>query len=113
MRLFREAAPGGELLDANLSTAPDGLRVYAVQRADGRTTLTALNLSLDHPIDLSLGDRFKGKPLLRLEASSVSAKTGETLGGATIGAHGEWHATAKETASPRLHLPPATAVLIG
>jgi hypothetical protein len=113
MRLFREAAPGGELLDANLSTAPDGLRVYAIQRADGRTTLTALNLSLDHPIDLSLDHRFAGKPLLRLQAPSASAKTAETLGGATIANNGDWHATAKETPNARLHLPPATAALIG
>ena len=32
MRLFRETSTG-ELLETNLSTAPDGLRVYAVQRA--------------------------------------------------------------------------------
>ena len=68
MRLFREAAPGGELLDTNLSTVPDGLRVYAVQRAAGRVTLIALNLSLEHPIDLALDHSFNGKPLLRLQA---------------------------------------------
>jgi hypothetical protein len=116
MRLFREAAlgsqSGGELLDTNLSTVPDGLRVYAVQRAEGRVTLVALNLSLDHPIDLALDHRFTGKPLLRLEAPSPSAKSGETLGHAAITANGEWHATAHETATDHLHLPPATASLI-
>ena len=37
MRLFREAS-AGEMLETTLSTAPDGLRVYAVQRADGHVT---------------------------------------------------------------------------
>jgi Glycosyl hydrolase family 79, N-terminal domain len=117
MRLFREAAlangSGSELLETNLSTAPDGLRIYAVQRADGRVTLTAFNLSLDHPIDLALDHRFDGKPLIRLAASSPSAKTGETLGNAAIGANGDWHGTPKETASSSLHLPPASAAVIG
>jgi Glycosyl hydrolase family 79, N-terminal domain len=117
MRLFREAAlasgSAGELLETNLSTAPDGLRVYAVQRPDGRVTLTAFNLSLDHPIDLALDHRFDGKPLIRLAASSPSAKTGETLGNVGIGANGDWHATPKETANSSLHLPPASAALIG
>jgi hypothetical protein len=116
MRLFREAAlndaSGSELLEANLSTAPDGLRVYAVQHADGRVTLAALNLSLDHPIDLSIEHRFNGKPLLRLQAPGASAKSGETLGNAIIGANGEWHAASHETASARLHLAPASAALI-
>ena len=116
MRLFREAAlsgaSGSELLEANLSTAPDGLRVYAVQHADGRVTLAALNLSLDHPIDLSIDHRFNGKPLLRLQAPGASAKSGETLGNAIIGANGEWHAASHETASERLRLAPASAALI-
>jgi hypothetical protein len=101
------------LLATNLSTAPNGLRVYAVQRSDGRVTLTAFNLSLDHPIDLALDHRFDGKLLIRLAASSPSAKTGESLGNAAIGANGDWHATPKETASTSLHLPPASAAVIG
>ena len=72
------------MLDTNLSTAPDGLRVYAVQRPDGRVTLTALNLSLEHPIDLAIDHKFSGKPLIRLQAPSPSAKSGETLGNAAI-----------------------------
>ena len=116
MRLFREAAlgnpSGSELLDTNLSTVPDGLRVYAVQRAAGRVTLIALNLSLEHPIDLALDHSFTGKPLLRLQAPNPSAKSGETLGNAAIGTNGEWHASAHETAGDHLRLPPASAVLI-
>jgi hypothetical protein len=111
MRLFREASPG-ELLETSLSTAPDGLRVYAVQRADGRVTLTALNLSLDHPIDLALDNKLAGKQLIRLEAPGAGAKTGETLGGAAIGADGGWHGHSHETAGASLHLPPASGALV-
>jgi hypothetical protein len=111
MRLFREAL-SGELLETSLSTAPDGLRVYAVQRADGHVALTALNLSLEHPIDLALDHRFAGMRLIRLEAPSAAAKTGETLGGAAIGADGDWHANSHETGGARLHLPVASGALI-
>jgi Glycosyl hydrolase family 79, N-terminal domain len=111
MKLFREAS-AGELLDTNLSTAPDGLRVYAVQRADGHVTLTALNLSLDHPIELALEQRLTGKSLIRLKAPGATAKTGEMLGDATIGADGGWRMNSHETTSARLQLPPASGALI-
>jgi hypothetical protein len=111
MRLFREVSPG-ELLETNLSTAPDGLRVYAVQRADGHITLTALNLSLEHPIDLALEHKLAGMRLIRLEAPSATAKTDERLGGAAIAADGDWQANSHETASARLHLPVASGALI-
>jgi hypothetical protein len=111
MRLFREAS-GGELLDTTLSTAPDGLRVYAVQRPDGHVNLTALNLSLEHPIDLTLDHRLNGMRLVRLKAPNPAAKTGEMLGDATIGADGGWHANSHETVGSGLHLPPASAALI-
>ena len=111
MRLFREAA-AGELVDTSLSTAPDGLRVYAVQRADGHLTLTALNLSLDHPIELALEQRLTGKPLLRLKAPSAAAQTDETLGDAAIQEDGGWQAKSHETTGGRLQLPAASAALI-
>jgi hypothetical protein len=109
MRMFREAG-AGDLLDTNLSTAPDGLRVYAVQRGDGRVALTAFNLSLEHPIDLD--HKLTGMRLIRLEAPTATAKTGETLGGAAIAADGEWHASSHEAAGARLHLPPASGALV-
>jgi hypothetical protein len=111
MRLFREASTG-ELLDTSLSTAPDGLRVYAVQKPDGHVTLTALNLSLNHPIELALEPRLAGKPLIRLRAPNAAAKTGETLGDAAIGSDGGWHANSHETTSASLQLPAASGALI-
>jgi hypothetical protein len=113
MRLFREAAgEGGELLEASLSTVPDGLRVYAVQRTDGRVSLIALNLSLEHPIDIVPGDRFHGKQVIRLKAPNVSAKSGETLGEMSIAPDGAWHAASHEQAGDRLNLPPASGALV-
>jgi hypothetical protein len=50
--------------------------------------------------------------LIRLEAPNAAAKTGETLGGAAIGADGGWHANSHEMAGARLHLAPASGVLI-
>ncbi len=111
MRLFRETSTG-ELLETNLSTAPDGLRVYAVQRADAHVVTTALNLSLEHPIDLTLDHKLSGMRLIRLKAPNAAAKTGETLGDARIEANGGWHANSRETAGASLHLPPASAALI-
>jgi hypothetical protein len=116
MKLFREASPG-ELLETTLSTAPDGLRVYAVQRgaaqrSGGRLALIALNLNLNHPIDLALDHKLAGMQLIRLQAPGAAAKTGETLGDATIGADGAWHANSHETAGGRLHLPVASGALI-
>jgi hypothetical protein len=111
MRLFRQAS-AGELLDTSLSTAPDGLRVYAVQMPGGHVTMAALNLSLEHPIELALDQRLKGKSLIRLKAPSANAKTGETLGGASIGAEGGWHAKSHEVAGERLQLPAASGALV-
>jgi hypothetical protein len=111
MRLFREAS-AGELLDTSLSTAPDGLRVYAVQKPDGHVTLTTLNLNLDHPIELALDQRLTGKSLIRLQAPNAAAKMGETLGSATIGSDGGWHANSHETAAEHLQLPAASGALI-
>jgi Glycosyl hydrolase family 79, N-terminal domain len=111
MRLFREAS-AVELLETNLSTAPDGLRVYAVQRADGHVSLTALNLSLEHPIDLTLDHKWSGMQLIRLKAPDPGAKAGETLGDAAIGADGSWHASSHETVGAGLHLPPASGALV-
>jgi hypothetical protein len=111
MRLFREAS-AGELLDTTLSTAPDGLRVYAVQKPDGHVTLTALNLSLEHPIELTLDQRLTGKQMIRLKAPNAAAKTGETLGDAAIETEGGWHAKSHETTGERLQLPPASGALI-
>jgi hypothetical protein len=111
MKLFREAS-AGELLDTTLSTAPDGLRVYAVQRTDGRVTLAALNLSLEHPIDLTLDHKFAGMQLIRLRAPSPAAKKDETLGDAAIAADGSWRANSHETAGSNLHLPPASGALL-
>jgi hypothetical protein len=95
-----------------LSTAPDGLRVYAVQKSDGRMTLTALNLSLEHPIELTLDQRLTGKQMIRLKAPNAAAKTGETLGDAAIETEGGWHAKSHETTGERLQLPPASGALI-
>jgi hypothetical protein len=111
MRLFRQAA-AGELLDISLSTAPDGLRVYAVEKPGGHVTLTALNLSLEHPIELALDQRLTGKSLIRLRAPGAAAKTGETLGDAAIGADGGWHAKSHEIAGARLQLPAASGALV-
>jgi hypothetical protein len=111
MRLFRETSTG-EMLETNLSTAPDGLRVYAVQRADGHVVTTALNLSLEHPIDLTLDHKLSGLRLIRLKAPNAAAKTGETLGDARIEADGAWHANSHETTGAGLRLPPASAALI-
>ena len=111
MRLFREASPG-ELLETTLSTAPDGLRVYAVRNADGHLKILALNLSLEHPIDLALDRKLAGMQLIRLNAPNPAAKTGETLGDAAIESDGSWHPSSHETAGERQHLPPASAALI-
>ena len=75
-------------------------------------TLTALNLSLEHPIDLALDHKLAGMRLIRLKAPNATAKTGETLGDAAIAADGGWHANSHETAGARLHLPPASGALI-
>jgi hypothetical protein len=70
----------------------------------------ALNLSLEHPIDLD--HKLTGVRLIRLEAPNATAKTGERLGGATIAADGDWQASSHEAAGSRLHLPPASAALM-
>lgn len=111
MRFFREASPGA-LLETTLSTAPDGLRVYAVQRAEGHAALIALNLSLDHSIDLALDHKLAGMRLIRLQAPDAAAKTGETFADAKIGADGAWHPNSHEMAGARLHLPVASGALI-
>jgi hypothetical protein len=88
------------------------LRVYAVQRADGHLAVTAFNLSLEHPIDLTLDHKLAGMRLVRLAAPNPAVKTGETLGDSAIGRDGSWHANSHESAGASLHLPPASGALI-
>jgi hypothetical protein len=59
-----------------------------------------------------LDQSLTGKSLIRLQAPSAAAKTGETLGDAAIGAHGGWHAKSHETAGERLQLPAASGALV-
>jgi hypothetical protein len=111
MRLFREVG-AGELLDTTLSTAPDGLRVYAVRNPNGHLKIVALNLSLEHPIDLALDKKLAGMQLIRLKAPNPAVKTGETMGDAAMESDGGWHPSSHETAGERPHLPPTSAALI-
>jgi hypothetical protein len=111
MVLAREAG-AGELLEATLSAAPQGLRVYAVRRPGGRDRVVALNLSLDQPVELRLDHELSGRHVLRLKAANAEARTGVTLGDASIGSNGSWHASSPEVAGVQLHLPPASAALL-
>jgi glycosyl hydrolase family 79 len=99
-------------------TNPDTatLRAYAVKNGT-RLRLVLDNLSGARTVTIKLDGKYTQGNLLRLSASSLSAKTGITLGGATVASNGTFPGTTRTTVTVSgstltLSLPAGTATLV-
>jgi hypothetical protein len=88
LMMFARAAPPGSRLLHITGQRLDGVNVWATRARDGRVRVTLINKTplASHTISLSPPRGVSGPATVqRLEAPSVSAKRGVTLGGAGFG----------------------------
>jgi hypothetical protein len=118
MLLFAQAGPG-QLVESNLEPSEALLMAYSVRSDNGALKIAAFNKNPDHGVLLTVdpGQRAQRATSLRLHASRIDGATDTTLGGAPVGAAGEWSVARKETlplenGSAVIELPAASAALI-
>jgi hypothetical protein len=122
MLLFEHAFPRGARL-LSVSAPAGRVKVWATMGADGRVRATIVNkdTTADHTVQLTLpGSQTEGS-LESLQAPSVDATTGVTLGGESFGAEtATGSLPGPETVTPvdpaggsyTIDVPPASAVLL-
>jgi hypothetical protein len=120
MLLFAQAGPG--LLVESKLDAPEQaplLTAYGLRSDQGALKVAAFNKNLDRGVRLTIdpGQRAQRVTLLRLHAPRIDDTTDTTLGGAPVGAGGEWSVAREETlplenGSAVIELPAASAALI-
>ena len=120
MLLFEQAGPG-QLVESQLDGIEQAplLTAYGVRSENGNLKAVVFNKNLDLRVRVSIQIE-KAAPqakLLRLHAPRVDDTTDVTLGGAPVGASGEWAAAREETLTPQngsvtVDLPSASAALI-
>jgi hypothetical protein len=119
MLLFAEAG-AGQLIETQLDGIDQAplLTAYGLRAENGTIKVAVFNKNLDRRVRLTVssgqGPRAK---LLRLRAPRIDDTTDVTLGGAPIGANGEWSAAREETASAQdgsvvIDLPAASGALL-
>ncbi len=118
MLLFHLAAADGQLVPASVHTSSN-VTAYAVLGADKRLRVVLINKTSDQPVmvQLNAGRGDGSASVLRLNAPSIDAQDGITLGGHAVAADGTWSPTTTEALSPsnngyRVALPAASAVLL-
>jgi hypothetical protein len=118
MLLFTLAGTG-DVLAATATAANVDFRAYAVSHADGSSALVLANRDATKNVAarVDLGKAATSARAIYLQAPTLSALTGTTLGGAPISAAGEWSATsswalAVSGQTVTVTVPPASAVLV-
>jgi hypothetical protein len=97
MLLFRKTARG-VLVPARLETAAE-LAAFAVRDGDGTLRLCLINRDdRETPVRIDPGRPFEHASIIRLAAAGADARAGVTLGGAEVGAFGNWSPASRETA---------------
>ncbi len=119
MLFFRQAAQGRGVA---LSRNGDGVNLtnYAVLGHDGTLRVALINKDLENgaKVTLPLTNRSPRASVMRLNAPSIDAKTGITLGGAAVAPDGTWNPKPSSefiTASNgrfQIDVPAASAVLL-
>ena len=119
MVMFAQAAQGVAMESVLVRSAVINVSAWAVQRDDGGRNMVLINKDGSRSAEMSVttgidADRFAP---LWLRGRSLSASSGQTLGGVPIGKDGSWAPPAQEplVASGgllKVTLPPASAVLL-
>jgi hypothetical protein len=90
--LFFTLAGTGTVYEVTASADNLNFTAYAVGQADGSTNVALVNKDGVHAVQatVDVGRALKAASAIYLEASSLAATTGVTLGGAPISPAGEW-----------------------
>jgi hypothetical protein len=111
----------GRTLPAQLRTAGVNVAAHAVLADDGGVRVVVINKESATSADVSVmipSTQAQGSAeVMRLEAASLNARSGVTLGGSSVGVDGGWTPGPLETAARsgagwRLHLAPGSAALL-
>jgi hypothetical protein len=109
----------GRVFACQLETGGRNLEAYATQPADDRVAVTLIYKESGPDVLVSVGgaEAFKKGSMLRLSGPSLESRTGVLLGGAEVGASGEWHpAQAEELrvegGKMAVRVPAASAVVV-
>jgi Glycosyl hydrolase family 79 C-terminal beta domain len=120
MLLFAQAG-AGHLVESKLEPQEQAplLTAYGLRSDAGAVKVAAFNKNLDRGVRLTIDAGQQGRRVtaLRLHAPRVDDATDTTLGGAPVGAGGEWSSAREETltvenGAPVIELPAASAALI-
>jgi hypothetical protein len=117
--LFRMCAHG-RLIPANVVSGPKlEVSTYATLARDGSVAVAIINReqAKDVTVQLDASRYFKEGRLLRLEAPSLSATSGVTLGGAPVSPDGSWKPASNQTLSREdrfflIHVPASSAAVV-
>ena len=121
MLLFHQAGVGRTLPAQVESSGAANVAAHAVLGDDGGVRVALINKDATTAADVSVtipslpGDG--SAEVMRLEAASLTARSGVTLGGASVGEDGGWTSgplepAARSSGAWRLHLPAASAALL-
>ncbi len=120
MLLFAQAG-AGHLVESKLEPQEQAplLTAYGLRNDAGAVKVAAFNKNLDRGVRLTIDAGQQGRRVtaLRLHAPRVDEATDTTLGGAPVGAGGEWSTAREETLTVEngaavMELPAASAALI-
>ena len=120
MLLFAQAG-AGHLVESKLEPQEQAplLTAYGLRNDAGAVKVAAFNKNLDRGVRLTIDAGQQGRRVtaLRLHAPRVDDATDTTLGGAPVGAGGEWSTAREETLTVEngaavMELPAASAALI-
>ncbi len=97
MLMFAQAARGA-LLPARLAAPSPELRAFAVRAPDGTLRVCLINKGVDRGarVGIDPGRQFARAAVLSLAGPAPDARTGVTLGGATVDEFGAWTPSAHE-----------------
>lgn len=119
MLAFSVAAKG-RLMETEMDAAAPDMKIYAAQQDRGELHVTLINKGSEaSALTIAIDSRLNGKKVstMRLNARSVDAKTGVTLGGAEVTLAGAWKPAKIEVTQVRngqlgVELPAASAAIL-
>jgi hypothetical protein len=118
MLLFTQAGTGA-MYATQASAQSLNFTAYSIGAADGSTTVVLVNKDATSGVQASVdaGASVGSASVMYLQASSLTATTGETLGGVEVGADGTWTPNPPYALSPAGHqvsvlVPPASAAVV-
>ncbi len=119
MLAFHYAAPDGTMLPIQISTGGVNITAYGIRNTNGNLQVVLINkdLSQSASVQINTTQSFGHASDIRLQASSVNATTGITLGGSAVASDGSWNPSTIEPvsvtgANSSITVPAASAAIV-